>query len=194
MLLECTTCGEMWSGDDESQCAHCHPAPAPAPGASPEERAKDQAYAERNQLVALLAAIFPSWRTTHDPNDTASEPDWRTIIGVALPTGQATWHIHDSEVERFAHVPCRHVPWDGHTTEEKYDRVRAAIALTAAPRVPPEREEAIRRDERERCADIADRAAAIHFAETMDGNDRAITAALIANTIRAGSRAGGKKP
>jgi len=40
------------------------------------------------------------------------------------PTGQMTWHIHDSELPMFDHLGRASVnTWDGHTTEEKYERL-----------------------------------------------------------------------
>lgn len=93
-----------------------------------ERRAKDAAYAERNQLVALLAALFPSSLERHPAEDTTWEDDWRWVVFIDLPTGQASWHIHDSEVSLFAHVPwLQGRVWDGHTTEEKYARIRAFL-------------------------------------------------------------------
>lgn len=40
------------------------------------------------------------------------EPEW-PVAFIELPTGQVTWHVAPHPV-----------PWDGHTTEEKYDRIR----------------------------------------------------------------------
>lgn len=92
---------------------------------------KDAAYAERNRLVALLTKLFPSSLERHDDSDTSWEDDWRWIVFVNLPTGQATWHIHDSEISLFAHLPrCLGAKWDGHTSEQKYERV-ARVGLTA---------------------------------------------------------------
>lgn len=83
-------------------------------------RAKDAAYAERNRLIALLAAIFPS---SLEPT-TEPEEGWSWICFVDLPTGQATWHIPDGELRLFGHVSRTHGRvWDGHTTEQKYRRI-----------------------------------------------------------------------
>jgi hypothetical protein len=84
---------------------------------------KDDAYTERNRVVALLSAIYPSHLCIHDPNDTAWENDWRTIVCIHSPNGQLTWHLHDSHVPLFDHLEMDHTHWDGHTTEEKYRRV-----------------------------------------------------------------------
>lgn len=42
-----------------------------------------------------------------------SEPEW-PVIYIELPTGQVSWHM-----------PQHAKPWDGHTTETKYERIRA---------------------------------------------------------------------
>ena len=89
---------------------------------------KAQAYSERNRLVAYLASLYPSCLERH-PADEEWEDDWRWIVFIHHPAGQLSWHIHDSELERFSHVPrgIGNVKWDGHTTEEKYRRLESTI-------------------------------------------------------------------
>jgi hypothetical protein len=87
--------------------------------------AKDAAYAERNKLVAALSKCFPALLARHPDEDKDWEDDWRWIVFITLPTGQATWHIHDSELPLFAHLERSAATWDGHSTEEKYRRVEA---------------------------------------------------------------------
>lgn len=88
------------------------------------EAQKDGAYAERNNLVAALARLFPSSLERHPEEDESWEDDWRWIVFIDLPTGQATWHIHDSELEKFSTIPrFAGRTWDGHTTEQKYERL-----------------------------------------------------------------------
>jgi len=88
------------------------------------EKQKDFAYYERNQLVALLSKVFPSSIGIHEGDDW--EIDWRHIIYVNFPSGQASWHIHDSELKHFTHLTVNpFIKWDGHSTEEKYRRVSA---------------------------------------------------------------------
>jgi hypothetical protein len=82
---------------------------------------KDAAYAERDRLVAALSKCFPSHLATHDGADW--HHDWRTIVCIHLPTGQATWHIHDSERPWFSHLLTLEDHWDGHSTAEKYERL-----------------------------------------------------------------------
>ena len=93
-------------------------------------RRKDEAYAERDKLVAALSKLFPSHAMRHEGDDW--EDDWRTIICVHLPAGTATWHVHDSERPMFGHVGYDpQCTWDGHSTQEKYERL---AALAPEPR------------------------------------------------------------
>ena len=89
---------------------------------------KDGAYAERNRCVALIArmALAMGWRTglgRHREDDASWEDDWRNIVFIELPTGQSSWHVHDSELPLFVGLPRYEGVWDGHSTEEKYRRV-----------------------------------------------------------------------
>lgn len=89
-------------------------------------QSKDAAYAERDQLVAALSKLFPSFLARHPEADAEWDDDWRWIVFVELPTGQASWHIHDSELDWFDHLDRRDGQWwDGHTTGEKYERLEA---------------------------------------------------------------------
>lgn len=93
------------------------------------KKAKDGAYAERDKLVCALSKIFPASLERHPDSDTTWEDDWRWIVFIELPTGQATWHIHDSELAWFDHLPrFTGKVWDGHTTPEKYERVASLAA------------------------------------------------------------------
>ncbi|MEW1630791.1 hypothetical protein AB0387_25955 [Streptomyces sp. NPDC089173] len=84
--------------------------------------AADAVYRERAHLVALLAALHPSYIGRTDP----SAPDWAVVI-IETPAGQMSWHIAPRDMDLFTHVQpvnriCR--GWDGHTTDEKYQRMR----------------------------------------------------------------------
>lgn len=108
------------------------------------EKAKDNAYWERNQLVVALSKIYPSWLELHPLEDKDWEKDWRHIVFIEIPVRedvygdarniqryrvvkrQLSWHIHDSEVKYFQHLELRKGnSWDGHTTEEKYKRLES---------------------------------------------------------------------
>ena len=84
---------------------------------------KDAAYLERNRLVALLASLYPSGITRTDIPGWL--PEWHGCVYIDLPTGQASWHYHDGHAHLFAHLPPYAGKWDGHTTDEKYERVAA---------------------------------------------------------------------
>lgn len=87
----------------------------------------DAVYRERAHLLAHLAAVYPS----HIQPDPAS-PGW-PVLYISLPTGQATWHIGDSDLELFGHVRTDvYEPWDGHTTYQKYERLDHATQIRAA--------------------------------------------------------------
>lgn len=81
----------------------------------------DKAYRERARLVASLA------RNTMLADHVAvyynGDPDW-PVVFINGPTGQMSWHIHKDDVHLFSGCPEAETnPWDGHTTEEKYDRL-----------------------------------------------------------------------
>lgn len=69
-------------------------------------------YKKRNEWVFncmnSAIAIGYSAGIRIDPQ----EPEW-PVVFIELPTGQVSWH-----------VPQHEVVWDGHTTEEKYQRIK----------------------------------------------------------------------
>jgi hypothetical protein len=95
---------------------------------------KDAAYRERDRVVALVArmAISLGWRAglrSHEPDpDPTWDEAWKNVVLIDLPSGQVSWHYHDSERPLFASLPPYPDHWDGHDTAEKYRRVEAAAA------------------------------------------------------------------
>jgi hypothetical protein len=86
---------------------------------------KDRAYEERNRVVAALAKCFPAGRKR-----TAIEgwsADWHGCVYIDLPTGQVSWHYHDSHAWMFEFLPEYQGEWDGHTTEQKYNERLLAL-------------------------------------------------------------------
>ncbi|MGH8527509.1 MAG: hypothetical protein ACREXY_25855, partial [Gammaproteobacteria bacterium] len=80
------------------------------------EEQKNAAYAERNKCVIALArlALMHGLRAgvgQHVGEDW--EDDWRTIVFIDLPTGQVSWHFHDSEKPMLADMPKYEGAWDG---------------------------------------------------------------------------------
>lgn len=89
------------------------------------EARKDAAYYERNQVVAALAKCFPSG-TARTAIEGWSE-DWHGCVYIDLPTGQVSWHYHDTHDHLFAGLPAYTGEWDGHSTDAKYSRLSALI-------------------------------------------------------------------
>lgn len=94
----------------------------------------DTVYRERAALVALLAAQYPAVIVSDGDPQT---PGW-SLIYVDTPHGQMSWHLSPDDLDLFAHVPTVDdgPTWDGHTTEEKYQRLAALTAEVAATGTP----------------------------------------------------------
>lgn len=116
------------------------------------EARKDGAYEERNKVVAALAKLFPSGvaRTAIE----GWSEDWHGCVYIDLPTGQVSWHFHDSQAHLFAGLPPYTKPWDGHDTPEKYRRL-AALSHGVTPSRAPERDYCTDPDNCQRCKAFA---------------------------------------
>lgn len=92
-------------------------------------RQKQGVYTERDRLVAALTKMWPSHITRHEHSPGEEwDKEWLNVICVHLPAGQATWHVHISELPWFEHlngVDLSCGGYDGYSTEEKYQRVHA---------------------------------------------------------------------
>ena len=120
----------LFNSDQMRAYARAAIAAQPAPDALKDmEARKDAAYLERNQVVAALAKAYPSGvaRTAID----GWSADWHGCVYIDLPTGQASWHFHDSQAYLFADLPPYTGKWDGHDTPEKYRRLAALPAAHA---------------------------------------------------------------
>lgn len=90
---------------------------------------KDAAYRERNACVALIAhmALSLGWRAGigqhEDKPGEDWDPEWRTLVTIDLPTGQASWHFHNSHKHMLEGLPSYSGSWDGHDTPTKYARL-----------------------------------------------------------------------
>jgi hypothetical protein len=96
------------------------------------EDSKNNAYGERNKLVAALSKIFPAWLGLHNngEEDPSWDPEWLRTVLIQLPTGQVTWHIKESDLSMFPHLKQDLTkPWDGHDTPEKYRRLAALCKM-----------------------------------------------------------------
>lgn len=81
------------------------------------------AYEERNRHVYELLAVAAQSGWPHGIRIDPADPEW-PVVYVELPVaGQVSWH-----------VPQYADPWDGHTTDEKYERAArygASLPLAA---------------------------------------------------------------
>lgn len=106
---------------------------AAAAEADHDRQAEHALYRERADLLAYLAAAHPGrcWLGATDP----AQPGW-PVLTVQADTGQMCWHIAPADLELFEHVPWarpgpqedRPPAWDGHSPEEKYQRLRRLVA------------------------------------------------------------------
>lgn len=94
--------------------------------------ALDDVYTERAHLVALLATLFPAYKT---PALDIDEPGW-WLVYLYVGEQQMSWHFGPVDAHLIANVKAVpatdwRVQWDGHTTEQKYARMRAMLRLVA---------------------------------------------------------------
>lgn len=80
----------------------------------------DKVYRERNALVAFLASKYGGVLV----EDSEDCPGWG-IVYIETKFGQLSWHIPPRDFDLFDCVDRELIhPWDGHTTEEKYERLK----------------------------------------------------------------------
>lgn len=89
----------------------------------------DGAHRETARLLALLAAITKDTVLTIASD--IEEPGWY-LLHLPMAGFIHTWHISPSDAELFHHVPLvsqsdERAKYDGHTTEQKYDRIQHHI-------------------------------------------------------------------
>jgi hypothetical protein len=97
------------------------------------EAERDGAYRERAQLLAWLAALYPAVRARALD---VTEPGWQMLYLDPPNGGQMSWHIAPRDIELFDHVEYvraddQRALWDGHTTEDKYQRIASLTGLLA---------------------------------------------------------------
>jgi hypothetical protein len=96
---------------------------------------RDGAYRERAHLLAWLATHYPAIMV---PALDLPEAGW-WLLYITAPTGQLSWHISPRDAGLLAHVQRvepddPRAQWDGHTTEQKYDRIRQLPARAETER------------------------------------------------------------
>jgi hypothetical protein len=87
---------------------------------------KNSAYFERNNLVAALARVYPSGirRTSIEGWD----DDWHGCCFIDLPSGQISYHYHNSHAHLFEGLSPYETPWDGHDKDTVHARLAAIDA------------------------------------------------------------------
>lgn len=94
----------------------------------------DGAYRERAQLLSWITALHPATSVITQSPD-VDEDGWQLLYLVA-GGWQMSWHIHPRDAELFRHVTVVDVTdvraqWDGHGTEQKYERIHNHVRLLA---------------------------------------------------------------
>jgi len=82
----------------------------------------DDVYAQRNRLALAFASLAADngWAVgvVKDPD----QPFWPVLI-VDTPRGQVSWHLRLGELP--AKMPVHPGGWDGHTTDQRDEALRA---------------------------------------------------------------------
>jgi hypothetical protein len=84
----------------------------------------DDAYFDRNQAAMALARVCGSYGFPFGVRADPNEPDW-PVLFIDLPQGQVSWHLPKGELP--GEWPTYDKPWDGHTLEQKRERIAAFI-------------------------------------------------------------------
>lgn len=95
-------------------------------------RRKDGAYLERNRLVAAFCRLALELGWNAGKARTAIEgwsEEWHGCIYIDTPSGQVSWHYHDSHDHLFDDLPDYDGKWDGHTTDQKYERLNELLRI-----------------------------------------------------------------
>lgn len=77
------------------------------------EELKD--YKSRNQFIIYALAVSQMLEFQSGVRFDSTEPEW-PVVFIELPTGQISWHIQQHAIA-----------WDGHSTDEKYNRIKQYI-------------------------------------------------------------------
>jgi hypothetical protein len=84
----------------------------------------DDAYFDRNQAVMALARLAQTLGYTVGLRTDPDEPDWPVLL-IDLPAGQVGWHLPKAELS--GDWPSYDKQWDGHSLEEKRERLKTFI-------------------------------------------------------------------
>jgi hypothetical protein len=98
---------------------------------------RDNLFAERNILVAMLSKIYPSviaYRMADENGDDGGHSLDGYVVYIQLPTGQVSFHVgEDSRSSWFEHLMLSQVPvWDRHNSDEKWQRITEFLDMEVA--------------------------------------------------------------
>jgi hypothetical protein len=95
---------------------------------------KSSVYRERAHLVAFLTTLYPSVGAYNS----LEAPEY-LVVYVETPVGQMAWQIHPEDMDLFGGLEIvQEYAWDGHTTEEKYRKLRNFTKLRRMPSLSPQ--------------------------------------------------------
>jgi len=81
----------------------------------------EDAYFDRNQAVMAFARLAMRLGYKVGLKTDPSEPQWPVLM-IDLPTGQVGWHLPKDEI--VGKWPEYDGEWDGHSLEQKRERIR----------------------------------------------------------------------
>lgn len=92
------------------------------------EQERDGAYRERVHLLAWLATLYAPNAVLAPALDIDDEDGWHLLF-LTVAGRQLSWHIAPRDMDLLKHVERvdfadPRAQWDGHTTDEKYQRIR----------------------------------------------------------------------
>lgn len=87
----------------------------------------DAVYNERDMCVALIAKLSMAlgYEVGIGKDDKWEGRRFESVVYIDLPNGQISWHIDEDELDLFDGIPKYDKEYDGHTTEEKYSRMKS---------------------------------------------------------------------
>ncbi len=91
---------------------------------SNQSNSKEEAYLDRNLVVMTLAKLAKQQGYPVGIKQDPQQPEWPVIM-IDLPSGQVSWHIPVTELIDF--LPDYQGEWDGHTLQQKRERVKDFI-------------------------------------------------------------------
>lgn len=90
----------------------------------------DAVYAERNAVVLAFAQAASCLGATVGKLVDPEEPGWPVLV-IDTPYGQCSWHMRADEMPEG--MPDYPGSWDGHTSEEKHERLATLVRMHEWP-------------------------------------------------------------